>query len=148
MAFKEINSGVRLASQSTRRLLLALESMGIRPDLAKTFAMQVNKAIALGVSLLSLSSSAASSGSASTSTSVSPSASTSASPSGQVQTGVYDSSTTPSYLPWNTYNYCNAPHVNAEHYTSERLRSSAGRLRDVAHRCSQCRRMKVPRWCT
>ena len=32
--------------------------------------------------------------------------------------GVYDSSTTPSNLPWNTYNYCNAPHVNAAHYTA------------------------------
>lgn len=31
--------------------------------------------------------------------------------------GVYDTSTTPSNLPWNTYNYCNAPHVNTEHYT-------------------------------
>ena len=31
--------------------------------------------------------------------------------------GVYDTSTTPSSLPWNTYNYCNAPHVNAAHYT-------------------------------
>ncbi|KAI0758759.1 phosphoglycerate mutase-like protein [Fomes fomentarius] len=30
--------------------------------------------------------------------------------------GVYDSSTTPSHLAWDTYNYCNAPHVNAEHY--------------------------------
>jgi hypothetical protein len=30
--------------------------------------------------------------------------------------GIYNSSTTPSDLPWNTYNYCNAPHVNAEHY--------------------------------
>lgn len=30
--------------------------------------------------------------------------------------GVYDSSITPVNLPWNTYNYCNAPHVNAEHY--------------------------------
>ena len=30
--------------------------------------------------------------------------------------GVYNSSVTPSDLPWNTYNYCNAPHVNAEHY--------------------------------
>ncbi|KZT19843.1 phosphoglycerate mutase-like protein [Neolentinus lepideus HHB14362 ss-1] len=30
--------------------------------------------------------------------------------------GVYNSSTTPSSFPWNTYNYCNAPHVNAEHY--------------------------------
>ncbi|KAI0659475.1 phosphoglycerate mutase-like protein [Cubamyces menziesii] len=30
--------------------------------------------------------------------------------------GVYDSSITPANLPWNTYNYCNAPHVNAEHY--------------------------------
>ena len=30
--------------------------------------------------------------------------------------GVYNSSITPSDLPWNTYNYCNAPHVNAAHY--------------------------------
>ena len=30
--------------------------------------------------------------------------------------GVYNSSVTPSDLPWNTYNYCNAPHVNAKHY--------------------------------
>jgi len=32
-------------------------------------------------------------------------------------TGVYDSSVTPSSLPWNTYNYCNAPHVNTAHYS-------------------------------
>lgn len=31
--------------------------------------------------------------------------------------GVYDTSFTPSSLPWNTYNYCNAPHVNVAHYT-------------------------------
>ncbi|TFY78410.1 hypothetical protein EWM64_g5599 [Hericium alpestre] len=31
-------------------------------------------------------------------------------------TGVYSSSETPASLPWNTYNYCNAPHVNAKHY--------------------------------
>ena len=30
--------------------------------------------------------------------------------------GVYNSSRTPSTLPWDTYNYCNAPHVNAQHY--------------------------------
>ena len=30
--------------------------------------------------------------------------------------GVYSSSITPADLPWNTYNYCNAPHVNARHY--------------------------------
>lgn len=30
--------------------------------------------------------------------------------------GVYNSSTTPSGLPWNTYNYCNAPHVTRKHY--------------------------------
>ncbi|KAF9233181.1 phosphoglycerate mutase-like protein [Melanogaster broomeanus] len=30
--------------------------------------------------------------------------------------GVYNSSITPSSLPWDTYNYCNAPHVNAHHY--------------------------------
>ncbi|KAH7923012.1 phosphoglycerate mutase-like protein [Leucogyrophana mollusca] len=34
----------------------------------------------------------------------------------QNATGVYNTSITPSYLPWNTYNYCNAPHVNAHHY--------------------------------
>ncbi|KAK7684387.1 hypothetical protein QCA50_012334 [Cerrena zonata] len=32
--------------------------------------------------------------------------------------GVYNSSRTPANLPWNTYNYCNAPHVNAKHYTT------------------------------
>ena len=32
-------------------------------------------------------------------------------------TGVYNTSTTPSDLPWDTSNYCNAPHVNAAHYT-------------------------------
>ena len=32
------------------------------------------------------------------------------------EAGVYDSSETPPTLPWNTYNYCNAPHVNAAHY--------------------------------
>lgn len=30
--------------------------------------------------------------------------------------GVYNSSQTPSTLPWNTYNFCNAPHVNPAHY--------------------------------
>ena len=30
--------------------------------------------------------------------------------------GVYNTSKTPGTLPWNTYNYCNAPHVNAKHY--------------------------------
>ncbi|KIM51609.1 hypothetical protein SCLCIDRAFT_142949 [Scleroderma citrinum Foug A] len=30
---------------------------------------------------------------------------------------VYNSSTTPSELPWSTYNYCNAPHINADHYS-------------------------------
>ncbi|KAI0312124.1 histidine phosphatase superfamily [Amylostereum chailletii] len=31
-------------------------------------------------------------------------------------TGIYNASTTPRALPWNTYNYCNAPHVHAAHY--------------------------------
>lgn len=31
--------------------------------------------------------------------------------------GVYNSSVTPSNLAWDTYNYCNAPHVNAAHYS-------------------------------
>ena len=30
--------------------------------------------------------------------------------------GIYNSSQTPPTLPWNTYNFCNAPHVNAAHY--------------------------------
>lgn len=30
--------------------------------------------------------------------------------------GIYNSSETPPALPWNTYNFCNAPHVNAAHY--------------------------------
>jgi hypothetical protein len=32
--------------------------------------------------------------------------------------GVYNSSTTPMSLPWDIYNYCNAPHMNARHYTA------------------------------
>ena len=38
--------------------------------------------------------------------------------------GVYDTSTTPSNLPWNTYNYCNAPHVNVAHYTMPNVRDA------------------------
>ena len=30
--------------------------------------------------------------------------------------GVFTSSATPAHLPWDTYNYCNAPHVNAKQY--------------------------------
>lgn len=30
---------------------------------------------------------------------------------------VYNTSITPDNLPWNTYNYCNAPHVNPDHYS-------------------------------
>lgn len=30
--------------------------------------------------------------------------------------GVYTSSQTPPTLAWNTYNFCNAPHVNVAHY--------------------------------
>lgn len=29
---------------------------------------------------------------------------------------IYDTSHTPEHLSWNTYNYCNAPHVSADHY--------------------------------
>lgn len=39
-------------------------------------------------------------------------------------TGVYNTSQTPSNLPWNTYNYCNAPHVNAEHYTVPEIKDA------------------------
>ncbi|EJD04724.1 phosphoglycerate mutase-like protein [Fomitiporia mediterranea MF3/22] len=40
--------------------------------------------------------------------------------------GVYNSSQTPSSLPWNTYNYCNAPHVNAAHYSKPTLSNGDG----------------------
>ena len=30
---------------------------------------------------------------------------------------IYNGSGTPTTLPWNTYNYCNAPHVNPAHYS-------------------------------
>ncbi|KAJ1023572.1 hypothetical protein NDA16_003189 [Ustilago loliicola] len=30
--------------------------------------------------------------------------------------GVFTTSTTPGHLPWDTYNYCNAPHISAKHY--------------------------------
>ena len=39
--------------------------------------------------------------------------------------GVYNSSVTPANLPWNTYNYCNAPHVNAKHYSKSTNSSHA-----------------------
>jgi hypothetical protein len=29
---------------------------------------------------------------------------------------IYNSSITPKHLPFNTYNYCNAPHINVAHY--------------------------------
>ncbi|KAG6330872.1 hypothetical protein ID866_8217 [Astraeus odoratus] len=34
-----------------------------------------------------------------------------------IATAIYNTSITPSHLPWNTYNYCNAPHVNADNYS-------------------------------
>ena len=39
-------------------------------------------------------------------------------------TGIYNSSITPSSLPWSTYNYCNAPHVNAEHYVEPEVKGA------------------------
>jgi hypothetical protein len=39
--------------------------------------------------------------------------------------GVYNSSATPAGLPWNTYNYCNAPHVNVAHYAPSANASAA-----------------------
>lgn len=42
------------------------------------------------------------------------------------ESGVYDSSETPPTLPWNTYNYCNAPHVNAAHYGLPDIASMGG----------------------
>ncbi|KAI0293662.1 phosphoglycerate mutase-like protein [Multifurca ochricompacta] len=47
--------------------------------------------------------------------------------------GVYNSSETPSMLPWNTYNFCNAPHINALHYAPPPLAvSAAGQLVHVS----------------
>ena len=40
--------------------------------------------------------------------------------------GVYNSSDTQSTLPWNTYNFCNAPHVNAAHYELPPQANAAG----------------------
>ena len=40
--------------------------------------------------------------------------------------GVYNSSETPRNLPWNTYNFCNAPHVNAAHYELPPQATAAG----------------------
>ncbi|KLO07369.1 phosphoglycerate mutase-like protein [Schizopora paradoxa] len=34
-----------------------------------------------------------------------------------LEPGIYNSSTVSPGLPWNIYNYCNAPHVNAGHYS-------------------------------
>ncbi|KIN93474.1 hypothetical protein M404DRAFT_171145 [Pisolithus tinctorius Marx 270] len=42
---------------------------------------------------------------------------------------VYNASITPSNLPWDTYNYCNAPHVNLDHYSFPN--ESGARLRFV-----------------
>jgi len=42
------------------------------------------------------------------------------------ESGVYDSSETPPTLPWNIYNYCNAPHVNAAHYDLPDIASMGG----------------------
>ena len=40
--------------------------------------------------------------------------------------GIYNSSETPQNLPWNTYNFCNAPHVNAAHYELPPQATTAG----------------------
>ncbi|KAN0129956.1 phosphoglycerate mutase [Lactarius tabidus] len=40
--------------------------------------------------------------------------------------GIYNSSETPPNLPWNTHNFCNAPHVNAAHYELPPQASAAG----------------------
>jgi hypothetical protein len=42
------------------------------------------------------------------------------------ESGVYDSSQTLPTLPWNTYNFCNAPHVNAAHYELPDIASMGG----------------------
>jgi len=76
--------------------------------------------------------------------------------------GVYDSSETPLTLPWNTYNYCNAPHVNAAHYEPPPNRTGANlvhvsvvmRHHKVCHAvpCKHCKEapptnIPVPRDC-
>lgn len=46
--------------------------------------------------------------------------------------GIYNSSETPPTLPWNTYNFCNAPHVNAAHYELPPQASTAAQLLHVS----------------
>ncbi|KAI9431170.1 phosphoglycerate mutase-like protein [Lactarius indigo] len=46
--------------------------------------------------------------------------------------GVYNSSETPPTLPWNTYNFCNAPHINALHYQLPPQAIAAGTLLHVS----------------
>lgn len=38
---------------------------------------------------------------------------------------IYNSSKTPSDLPWNTYNYCNAPHVHTGTYSPPKIPNSS-----------------------
>lgn len=40
--------------------------------------------------------------------------------------GIYNSSEIPQNLPWNTYIFCNAPHINATHYELARKVTAAG----------------------
>lgn len=55
--------------------------------------------------------------------------------------GVYNSSSTPDGLPWNTYNYCNAPHVNPSHY-KEPINDAR-----LVHVIAVMRHHKVRAWC-
>ncbi|CAO1615853.1 unnamed protein product [Sympodiomycopsis kandeliae] len=45
--------------------------------------------------------------------------------------GIYNSSVLPKSLPWNTYNYCNAPRVNAARYTVPEQAKRHGRSRSA-----------------
>ena len=59
-------------------------------------------------------------------------------------TGIYNSSVTPSDLPWNTYNYCNAPHVNSQHYTQPEDPAATLEYLNVVIRHHKVRRRRFP----
>ena len=48
--------------------------------------------------------------------------------------GVYNTSTTPAGIPWDTYNYCNAPHVNAAHYAAPNVSGAVLQYLQVVQR--------------
>ncbi|EIN05099.1 phosphoglycerate mutase-like protein [Punctularia strigosozonata HHB-11173 SS5] len=59
-------------------------------------------------------------------------------------TGVYNSSVTPSSLPWNTYNYCNAPHVKVAHYSEPKTGDAELVYMNVMFRHHKARPSRTP----